>query len=125
MTKRRVSTGAPWESKYGYSRAVRAGDAIAVAGTTASGPDAYAQATAALAIIEKALDELGSSMSGVVRTRMYVVNMDDADAVGRAHGEAFGDIRPASTMVEVRRLISPDLLVEIEADAVCRSGEST
>ena len=102
----------------GYSRAVRVGNTIAVAGTTAPGDDAYAQAKAALAIVERALAELGASMSDVVRTRMFVVDMDDSEAVGRAHGEVFGQIRPAATMVEVRRLIRADLLVEIEADAI-------
>ena len=118
MSRRLVSSGAPWEATVGYSRAVRVGNTIAVAGTTAAGVDAYAQAKAVLRIIEKALGELGASMSDVVRTRMFVVNMDDSAAVGRAHGEVFGEIRPASTMVEVRRLISPDLLVEIEVDAI-------
>jgi len=89
-----------------------------VAGTTAPGDDAYAQAKAALEIVERALAELGASMSDVVRTRMFVVDMDDSEAVGRAHGEVFGQIRPAATMVEVRRLIRADLLVEIEADAI-------
>jgi len=102
----------------GYSRAVRVGNTIVVAGTTAPGDDAYAQTKAALAIIERALVELGATMGDVVRTRMFVVNMADADAVGRAHGEAFAAIRPAATMVEVRRLISPELLVEIEVDAI-------
>ena len=118
MTRRAVSSGAPWESLYGYSRAVRVGDAISVAGTTAPGADAYEQAKAALAIIGKALEELGASFADVVRTRMFVVDMAHADLVGRAHGEVFGALRPAATMVEVKKLIRDDLLVEIEADAI-------
>ena len=118
MTRRTVGSGAPWESRYGYSRAARVGDTIAVAGTTAPGADAYEQAKAALAIIGKALGELGASFADVVRTRMFVVDMAHADLVGRAHGEVFGAIKPASTMVEVKKLIRDDLLVEIEADAI-------
>jgi len=118
VTRRSTDSGAPWEATVGYSRGVRVGNTISVAGTTAPGVDAYSQAKAALAIIEKALGQLGATMRDVVRTRMFVVNMDDSDAVGRAHGEAFSKIRPAATMVEVRRLISPELLVEIEVDAI-------
>lgn len=118
MTRRSVLSGAPWESIYGYSRAVRVGDTIAVAGTTSPGADAYEQAKGALAIIDKALSELGGSLGDVVRTRMFVVDMAHADLVGRAHGEVFADIKPASTMVEVKRLIRDDLVVEIEADAI-------
>jgi len=118
VTRRSVLSGAPWESIYGYSRAVRVGDTIAVAGTTSPGADAYEQAKGALAIIDKALRELGGSLSDVVRTRMFVVDMAQADLVGRAHGEIFGDIKPAATMVEVSKLIRDDLLVEIEADAI-------
>ena len=118
MTRRRVGSGAPWESTVGYSRAVRVGNTIAVAGTTGPGDDAYEQSKAALAIIARALAEVGASMADVVRTRMFVVDMRHADAVGRAHGEVFGEIRPAATLVEVGALISPELLVEIEADAI-------
>lgn len=121
MTRRSVLSGARWESLYGYSRAVRVGDTIAVAGTTSPGADAYEQAKGALAIIDKALRELGGCLSDVVRTRMFVVDMAHADLVGRAHGEAFGDIKPAATMVEVRGLIRDDLLVEIEADAIVKT----
>ena len=118
MTRRSVLSGAKWESLYGYSRAVRVGDTIAVAGTTSPGADAYEQTKGAIAIIDKALRELGGSLSDVVRTRMFVVDIAHADLVGRAHGEIFGDIKPASTMVEVAKLIRDDLLVEIEADAI-------
>ena len=118
MTRKSVLSGAEWESLYGYSRAVRVGDTIAVAGTTSPGADAYEQAKGALAIIEKALRDLGASLSDVVRTRMFVVDMAHADLVGRAHGEVFAGIQPASTMVEVCKLIRDDLLVEIEADAI-------
>lgn len=121
-----MQSGAPWESAYGYSRAVRVGDRVFVSGTTGVGPDgepvgpdAYAQATRAFAIIEAALQEAGASLADVVCTRLYVVDIAaDGDAVGRAHGEVFGVIRPAATMIEVCALIRPDLRVEIEAEAV-------
>jgi enamine deaminase RidA (YjgF/YER057c/UK114 family) len=126
-----ISSGAPWESIAGYSRAVRVGQMIHVAGTTAADNkgavvgkgDPYAQTVHILGIIEAALKEAGASLADVVRTRMYVTDMDDWEEVARAHGEVFRDIRPAATLVEVSRLIGPDFLVEIEADAVDVSQE--
>lgn len=123
--RRRVSSGGPWEARFGYSRAIVAGDTCHVSGTTDAGPtgqslhpgDAAGQARAALGIIERALAEAGFARGDVVRTRMYLTNLADAAAVGEVHGEWFRDIRPASTLVVVAALIDPTILVEIEVDA--------
>lgn len=123
----RVSSGAPWEDEVAYSRAVRAGNLVSVSGTTAVGADggivghgdAYAQASRCFEIIGEALETAGSSLDQVVRTRIYVVDIQrDWREIGRAHRETFANVRPAATMVEVNRLIDPAILVEIEADAV-------
>jgi enamine deaminase RidA (YjgF/YER057c/UK114 family) len=116
--RQNIGSGSAWEPRVGYSRAVRQHGHVFVSGTTGDGSDAYEQATNAIAKVKRALEEAGASLRDVVRTRMYVVNIDDWELVGRAHFEAFGDILPAATMVEVSRLISPSLLVEIEADAL-------
>ena len=125
-TRSTISSGAPYESVFGYSRAVKVGNMVFVSGSTAIQPDgtvagvgdAYTQTITALRTIEKALRQAGATMQHVVRTRMFAVNLDDTEAISKAHAEFFRDIRPAATLVEISRLVHPNMLIEVEADAV-------
>jgi enamine deaminase RidA (YjgF/YER057c/UK114 family) len=132
MERERIATDTPWEALVGYSRAIHVGPHVYISGTTATDSegrvvgrgDPYLQTVQTIRNIQAALDRAGSGLEDVVRTRIYVTDIESWEEVGRAHGEAFGEVRPAATMVEVRRLINPEMLVEMEADAVLQEPGS-